>query len=141
MNFRNFEYDMISSGIWGSLLFGSAGILGICAAYDRTKSMLITALVVAIWACLSSLVIVVLSGMTALSKNVLSSHSVLWMGLECSLLICAAVAFVVNLSVITISLAISQSFYANQVPYFQIFHFPIRAKIAIFKKVDQDESK
>ena len=39
MNFRNFEYDMISSGIWGSLLFGSAGILGICAAYDRTKSM------------------------------------------------------------------------------------------------------
>jgi hypothetical protein len=31
--------DLISPGVWGSLFYGLGGLLGICAAYERSQPL------------------------------------------------------------------------------------------------------
>jgi len=94
--------DLISPGIWGSLCYGIAGILGICSAYERRQPLLISTLIMAILSIFSSLGIAAVSGVMAISTRFRSQHDSVWQGLEWSLLIFTIISFIVNVFVFVI---------------------------------------
>ncbi|XP_046655343.1 uncharacterized protein LOC124348962 isoform X1 [Daphnia pulicaria] len=91
--------DLISPGVWGSLFYGLGGLLGICAAYERSQPLLVATLVLAMLSIFSSLGIAAVSGAMAISPRFRSYHNSTWLGLEWTLLILSILGFIVNFSV------------------------------------------
>ncbi|XP_057365108.1 uncharacterized protein LOC130685839 [Daphnia carinata] len=111
-------YDAICHGIWAGVLYILAGSLGITAARQRTRSLLIATLVVSVLSIAASMVAAVLSGFPALveyftfcNQSQRRCHPTILLVLQWALMAVSVLAFV---CVTTLTALTSKAVCSNQ---------------------------